>query len=165
MIKTNVEIISELVKKGAVRVDDLKIKNVTVTVFESYTRLGVRIDREVDGYVADAKTGEMTKGKTDLIFLSTYAVGAVMRENDELATIVDHCNLNPQSYKLLLQGAKMSILQQSVKKDDEYVNPFSSKTDSTKMPHDTIIDHCIVLDLATSAHKWVEKIQDKMLGL
>lgn len=160
----NAEIISELVKNGAIRVNNLKVANVTVTPFESYVRLGVRIDSEVDGYVAD-ENGVMSLGKTDLIFLSTFAVASVMREDDDLATIVDHIVTNPSAFKLLMQGAKLDIVQQKVAKDDEYINPFASVKTPVKMPHDTIINHIAAIHLAPSAQKWVEKIQDKMLGL
>lgn len=160
----NVEIISELVKNGAVRVNNLKVTNVTVTPFESYVRLGIRIDSEVDGYVAD-ENGVMSLGKTDLIFLSTFAVSSVMRDDDELATIVDHIIANPNAFKLIMQGAKIDIIQQKVAKDDEYINPFASVKTPTKMPNNTVINHIAAIILAPSAKKWVEKIQNSMLGI
>lgn len=158
-------IVSEMLKNGASRVNDLRVSNVTVTPMESYVRLGVRVDKPVPGYVADATTGEMVKGETDLIFVSTFAICSVLRNDDNTATIVDHLIANPNGLKLILQGAKIDIIQQEVKKDDEYHNPFSNSNDTTKMTHDCIITNVINVKLSAGADKWIDKIKDAMLGL
>lgn len=158
-------VVSEMLRNGANRINDLRVSNVTVTPMESYVRLSIKVDKPVPGYVADTTTGEMVKGEKDLIFVSTFAICSVLRNDDNTATIVDHLISNPNGLKLILQGAKIDIIQQEIKKDDEYHNPFSSSNDTTKMTHDCIITDVINVKLSASADKWIDKIKDAMLGI
>lgn len=45
------EVIAKLLKNGGVQGKDLKVKNVTVTNCENYTRLGITLDKEVKGMI------------------------------------------------------------------------------------------------------------------
>lgn len=158
-------VVSEMLKNGANRINGLKVKNVTVTPMENYVRLGIRVDKPVPGFVADEKTGEMIKGETDLIFVSSFAICSTMRSDDNIAPIVDHLVANPNGLKLILQGGTIDIIQEDVKKDDEYHNPFSSSNDTTKITHDCIITNVINVKLSAGADKWIDKIKDVMLGI
>ena len=110
------EIINELLKNGAKEVKGLKVRTVTVSVMDNYTRLGLTIDREVDGYVLgeDGKTFE--RGTTKVIFVSLFAVASVLKENPDVAFAANHLVEHPNAMNVILSGADINIIQEEVAK-------------------------------------------------
>lgn len=158
------EIINELIKNGAKKVSGLKVKNVTVTVMDSYTRLGITLDRPVEGYVAK-EDGTFEKGEVNVIFISTFAVASVLKDNDDAAFAANHLVEHPEAMNIILSRATIDILQEPVSAGQEYKNPWSSSTtESTVFEHDTIINHMIDIKLSDFAVKKLDVLADKMLG-
>lgn len=148
------------------KLKNVGIKSVTVTKMDNYVRLGLKLDTEIDGFVAK-EDGTYDKGKTDIIFISTYSVGAVLRDNDEASFAVGHMNENPSAYVVILTGAKIDILQEYVHDGDVYVNPFASDTSTEGLvptDHDMIINHIIEVKLTDRGKALLDRIADKMLG-
>lgn len=158
------EIINGLLSNGAKKVDNLKVKNVTVTVLENYTRLGLTLDKEVDGYVAQPD-GTYKKDKTNVIFVSAFAVSSVLKDKDEVAFAANHLVEHPEAMNIILSRATITILQEPVASGTEYRNPWSSNTDNASVfDHDTIINHMIDVNLSEFAIKKLDTLADKMLG-
>ena len=158
------EIINELIKAGAKEVKGLKIKNVTVTVLENYTRLGLTLDKPVEGYVAK-EDGTFEKGETNVIFVSAFAVSSVLKDSDEAAFAANHLVEHPEAMNVLLSRATIDIIQEPVESGQEYRNPWSTNADNaTVFDHDTIINHLISIKLSDFGARKLDTLADKMLG-
>lgn len=158
------EIINGLLKNGAKEVKNLKIKNVTVTILENYTRLGLTLDKPVEGYVANTE-GTYDKGETNVIFVSAFAIASVLKDNDDTAFAANHLVEHPEAMNVLLSRATIDIIQEPVASGQEYRNPWSSNEDnSTVFDHDTIINHLTNIKLSDFGMKKLDTLADKMLG-
>ena len=158
------EIIAQLIKNGAKRITDVKIKNVTVTPMEEYTRLSFTLDKEVDGFRAN-EDGTYEPAKTKIIFVSAYSIGAILKEDDDAAFAANHLIKHPDALAMILSRATISIVQESVEEGVEYKNPFASDTaNTTVFDHNTIINHVTDIKLSDFGIKRLERLADMMLG-
>lgn len=157
------EIINSLLQNGAKQVKGLKIKNVTVTILENYTRLGLTLDKAVEGYVAK-EDGTYEKGETNVIFVSAFAVASVLKDNDDAAFAANHLVEHPEAMNVILSRATIDIIQEPVSSGQEYHNPWSSNGDATVFEHDTIINHLTNITLSDFGAKKLDTLADKMLG-
>ena len=158
------EIINNLLRNGANEVKGLKVKNVTVNVLETYTRLGLTLDKPVKGYVAK-EDGTFEPGETNVIFISSFAVASILKDNDECAFAANHLVEHPEALNVILSRAKIDIIQEPVTAGTEYKNPWSSNQDNaTVFDHDTIINHLTSIELSEFSLKKLDKLADMMLG-
>lgn len=158
------EIVAELIKNGATQVKGVTVKNVTVKVMDGYTRLGITLDKEVKGYRQN-EAGEYEEATTKVIFVSSYSVAALLKENDDAAFAANHLVSHPDAMAMILSRAKLDIVQQSVEAGSDYKNPFASETsDSTVFDHNTIINHVVGIELSDFGKKRLDKLADMMLG-
>jgi len=158
------EIINGLLKNGAKAVNGLKVKNVTVTVLENYTRLGLTLDKPVEGYVAK-EDGTFEKGETNVIFVSAFAVASVLKDNDDCAFAANHLVEHPEAMNVILSRAQIDIIQEPVTAGQEYRNPWSNNSDNaTVFDHDTIINHLTGIKLSDFSIRKLDTLADKMLG-
>ena len=157
------EIIAQLIKKGAKEVKNVTIKNVTVTPMNEYVRLGLTLDKEVDGYKAD-EDGTYTPSKVKVIFVSAFTIAALLKEDDNAAFAANHLLKHPDALGMILSRATITVIQQPVKAGEEYKNPFKDNADSTTFDHDTIINHITDIKLSDFGMKRLDKLADMMLG-
>lgn len=158
------EIINNLIKNGAKEVKNLKVKNVTISILENYTRLGLTLDKPVEGYVAN-EDGTYDKGETNVIFVSAFAIASVLKDSDDTAFAANHLVENPQAMQVLLSRATIDIIQEPVESGQEYRNPWSTNEDNaTVFDHDTIINHLTSIKLSEFGMKKLDVLADKMLG-
>lgn len=161
---TNKEIVASLIKNGAKEEKNVTIKNVTVTVMDAYTRLGLTLDKEVKGY-RQQEDGTYEEGTTRVIFVSAYSIGALLKEDDDAAFAANHLMKHPDALGMIMSRAKIDVVQQKVTAGEEYRNPFASEdTDTTVFDHDTIINHVVGINLSDFGKKRLEKLADMMLG-
>lgn len=159
------EVIAELLKNGGVQVKDLKVKNVTVTNCENYTRLGITLDKEVKGMVTKDNGVTYEEGETKVIFVSLYSVTSLLKDDDDVAFAVNHLVSHPDSMSVVLSRATISIIQESVKEGEEYRNPWSENAEVTVFTHNTIINHIIDIKLSDFAIGRMDRLADKLLGI
>ena len=157
------EIINNLLKNGSKEVKNLKIKNVTVTILENYTRLGLTLDKSVEGYVAK-EDGTFEKGETNVIFISAFAIASVLKDSDDTAFAANHLVEHPEAMNVLLSRATIDIIQEPVVAGTEYRNPWSTNSDATVFDHDTIINHLTNIKLSDFGMKKLDRLADAMLG-
>lgn len=158
-------VVAELIKNGATMVKDIKIKNVTVTEEEEYCRLGLTINKEVDGYRANVETGSYEPSKTNIVFTSTYAMGAVLKDNDDAAFAANELIDNPKGFQVILSRANITIVQEPVTAGQVYKNPFSSNDSEGRVfDHDTIINHIVDIKLSDFGIKYLDNLAMRMLG-
>ena len=159
----NEEIIAQLVKNGAKEVKNVTVKNVTVTPMNEYVRLGLTLDKEVDGYKAE-EDGTYTPSKVKVIFVSAFTIAALLKEDDNAAFAANHLLKHPDALAMIMSRAQINILQQSVKAGEEYKNPFSDNADVTAFDHDVIINHITNIKLSDFGIKRLDRLADMMLG-
>lgn len=159
----NEEIIAQLIKEGAKEVKNVTVKNVTVTPMNEYVRLGLTLDKEVDGYKAE-DDGTYTLSKVKVIFVSAFTIAALLKEDDDAAFAANHLLKHPDALAMIMSRAQINILQQYVKEGEEYKNPWSDNADSTTFDHDTIINHIIGIKLSDFGVKRLDRLADMMLG-
>lgn len=158
------EIINGLLKNGAKSINGLKVKNVTVTILENYTRLGLTLDKPVEGYIAK-EDGTFEKGETNTIFVSAFAVSSVLKDNDDCAFAANHLVEHPEAMNVILSRAQIDIIQEPVTAGQEYRNPWSNNSDNaTVFDHDTIINHLTGIKLSDFSIRKLDTLADKMLG-
>ena len=159
----NEEIIAQLVKNGAKEVKNVTVKNVTVTPMNEYVRLGLTLDKEVDGYKAE-EDGTYTPSKVKVIFVSAFTIAALLKEDDNAAFAANHLLKHPDALAMIMSRAQINILQQSVKAGEEYKNPFNDNADVTAFDHDVIINHITNIKLSDFGIKRLDRLADMMLG-
>ena len=157
------EIIASMIKNGAKEVKNVTIKNVTVTPQDEYIRLGLTIDKEVDGYRAK-EDGTYEPAKTKVIFVSAFTVAALLKESDDAAFAANHLLKHPDAMGMILSRATINLVQQPVEAGTEYKNPFSENAETTVFDHDTIINHVVDIKLSEFGVKRLERLADMMLG-
>lgn len=158
------EAVASLRKAGAKEYKDVRVMNVTVTEKDSWTRIALTLDKEVDGFVSD-DNGDYTKGTTRVVFLSLYSVAAVLKNNDDTLAIGSYVVNHPTALQILLSGAKIDILQQEVAANATYLNHFTGEEVEHQSDHDSIFTHIVAIALSDKGSRAVEKIEDKLLGL
>ena len=158
-----IETIAQLVKNGAKEVKNVTVKNVTVTPINVYVRLGLTLDKEVDGYKAE-DDGTYTPSKVKVIFVSAFTIAELLKEDDNAAFAANHLLKHPDALAMILSRAQINILQQPVKAGEEYKNPFNDNADATAFDHDVIINHITEIKLSDFGMKRLDKLADMMLG-
>lgn len=158
------DVIAQLLKEGAKQVKDVTIKNVTVTPQEEYVRLGLTLDKEVDGYTAD-EAGNYTLGKVKVIFVSAFTIASLLKDDENAAFAANHLLKHPDALAMILSRAKINIVQETIVAGTDYHNPFASESSATKVfDHDAIVNHVASLTLGEFGLKRLERLADLMMG-
>lgn len=156
------KVIDTLLKAGAKRINGLKVRNVTISHEESYTRIGLSTDTEIDGFLSD-DNGVYTPGKTTLVFVSSYSIASQFKDNDDTAFAANHIVEHPEALQVLLSRATFDVIQEKVKAGDSWKNPWSDSGDERTYDHDTIINHVVNIRLSSMGNKMLEALAMKLL--
>nr|DAW71243.1 MAG TPA: hypothetical protein [Crassvirales sp.] len=140
------------------------VKNVNITTFENYVRLGLTLDKSIKGYVAQ-EDGTYKLDETKVVFISLYSVTAIMKQKDDISFVANHLLANPQAAQVLFSNAKIDLVQQPVKAGESYVNPFSESANEVVFDHDTIINHLVDFSLTDRATALVDKLALSLMGI
>ena len=162
MEKKNV--VEQLLKQGSQLVKNLTVKNVTVTPKENYIRLCLTLDKPVKGYVSD-DDGNYTLGETKFIYVSLFSVAAVLRDNDDASFAVNNIIKKPSFVEVLLNGARVDIIQQPVKAGEEYINPWSENGTAQVFDHDTLINNVVNIKFTQRSIGLLGNLAASMLGI
>ena len=158
------EAVATLLKGSAKRIDNLVVNNVNVTPCESYVRVSLTLDKPVAGYV-QGESGDYERGETNVIYVSLFSIAAMLKEDDEMAFVVNEIINSPQSLQVLLSRAKVSIVQEDVVAGQVRTNPFTGKDDEIVPDHDAIYNHIVNVELGKIGRVGLEKMLNKMLGI
>lgn len=158
------EAVASLRKSGAKSEKDLIVNNVTVTEKDSWTRVALTLNRDVQGPVSDDE-GNWSMGTTNVVFMSLYSIAGVLKNTDDTRAIASYVVNHPTSLQIILSGAKIEILQQEVKANATYINAFTGEETEHESDHDSIFNHIVSLSLSDKGQRGIEKIEDKLLGL
>lgn len=148
------DIIRELIASGnAKRLNNLTVKNVVATEFDTHALLTFVVKEFVIGDTRDANEVDafgqpvVKLGKTHNVQTSSYAVAGVMKDSAKLAIFATDVVDTPQIANMLFAGAKIDVVMQFVAAGEEYVNPFASNPEPVTFERDKVIHHIVALNL------------------
>ena len=166
------DIIRNLIADGATRINKLKIKNVNYDQDyedKNYIRVSITLDKKVPGYVpvvdAHGNTTGYEYGLTNIIYTSTFALAAVLKENEDFSWLANHIVDKPKALTLIFNGATIDILQRQIAKGNPVVNPFSTQTNK-EWPiydHDMIANDVINITLGKTGEKMAMTLASNIL--
>lgn len=139
------------------------VKNVNYELKDTYTRVSFTLRNEVPGSRFNSETGEWVKGMTNVIYGTTYSVGAVLKENDELAWLGNIVVTRPETMNLLFSAAEIEIIQQEIAANEIYKNPFSRDGEPVSHDYDWTVNHIVSIKLSPVGRKVYDKLMDKIL--
>lgn len=164
-IKTNKQVVAELLAKGCNKIAGIRVRSSIVTPKDNYVMVSLSLERGIPGYVSDDE-GVFTKGETATVFASSYSIASVLKDNDETAWAANQLIQNPKGLEVILAGAKIDLVQEEVAADEIYKNPFSnSKDDGTNLGHDTIINHIVKIEICQKAKQMLNMLAMNMMGI
>lgn len=147
------KVISELVNNGANNVvKDVTIRNINTTEMTNYARVAITLDKPVKGFVTNPNFGktpgkdvnvtdEYVIGMVNVIFVSNFSLIATLREIPDVAFAGNALLESPKRIGVILSGATINIVQESVAEGQEYRNPFSDNGTPTVVKHDSFYNH------------------------
>ena len=148
------DIIRELIASGnAKRLNNLTVKNVVATEFDTHALLTFVVKEFVIGDTRDANEVDafgqpvVKLGKTHNVQTSSYAVAGVMKDSAKLAIFATDVVDTPQVANMLFAGAKIDVVMQFVAAGEEYVNSFASNPEPVTFERDKMIHHIVALNL------------------
>ena len=156
--------VASLRKTGAKSEADLIVKNVTIADRGNWTRVVLTLNRDVQGPVSD-DNGDWSMGMTNVVFMSLYSIAGILKNTDDTIAIASYIVNHPTSLQIILSGAKIEILQQTVKAHDTYINAFTGEEVEHDSDHDSIFNHLVSVEFTDKGHRAIEKIEDKLLGI
>ena len=164
-IKTNKQVVAELLAKGCNKIAGIRVRSTIVTPKDNYVMVSLSLERGIPGYVSDGE-GVFTKGETATVFASSYSIASVLKDNDETAWAANQLIQNPKGLEVILAGAKIDLVQEEVAADEIYKNPFSSSdVDGQSLGHDTIINHIVKIEICQKAKQMLNMLAMNMMGI
>lgn len=164
-IKTNKQVVAELLAKGCNKIAGIRVRSSIVTPKDNYVMVSLSLERGIPGYVSDGE-GVFTKGETATVFASSYSIASVLKDNDETAWVANQLIQNPKGLEVILAGAKVDLVQEKVAADEIYKNPFSSSdVDGQSLGHDTIINHVVKIEICQKAKQMLNMLAMNMMGI
>lgn len=164
-IKTNKQVVAELLAKGCNKIAGIRVRSSIVTPKDNYVMVSLSLERGIPGYVSDDE-GVFTKGETATVFASSYSIASVLKDNDETAWAANQLVQNPKGLEVILAGAKVDLVQEEVSADEIYKNPFSSSdVDGQSLGHDTIINHIVKIEICQKAKQMLNMLAMNMMGI
>ena len=151
-------------RKSGAKSETVTICNVTITDCKSWTRVTLTLNREIDGAVCD-QDGNWSIGKTRVVFLSLYSILSTLKNTNETLAITGHIASNPTALIIILNGAKVELLQQYVKANETYINAFTGEETEYESDHDSLFNHLVDIEFSCKGRIAIEKIEDHLLGL
>lgn len=164
-IKTNKQVVAELLARGCNKIAGLRVRSSIVTPKDSYVMVSLSLERGIPGYVSDAD-GVFAKGETATVFASSYSIASVLKDSDETAWAANQLIQNPKGLEVILAGSKIDIVQEEVAADEIYKNPFaSSDSEGAALGHDTIINHIVKIEICPKAKQMLNMLAMNMMGI
>lgn len=166
--RTVAQIISAIMSTGnATRYKACLVKSCKVEEEDNYTRVSITLGNEVIGFLQDA-SGNYLPAQVTTIFTSGFALAASLKNNEEISWLGNIINENPAAIKVLLPGSKIDVIRQLVKAGEEYVNPFTKKSDEDIVPtvfdHDTYVTHIVGIELGKNGSRFADMLAMKVMG-
>lgn len=163
-VKTNIngrdmtvaDIRKSLIKQGCNEIKDILVKNVNFKDMGDHVRLTFTLNQTIPAFITtEDDNGDSIRvlDKSNILFTSTYAIGGMLKDNAIAAHAANDLVSNPTAMCTILSYGRVDILQQRVKANEPYVNPFSTKKDIAPEVYDEdkLINHIVNVELSDRA--------------
>lgn len=159
------QVIRKMLANGGKRINGVRVKNVNFTDKDNYTMVSFTLDRPIRGNVMQ-EDGSYKEGITNVIFTSLYAIAGTLKEDEELGWLANALLETPKALNLIFNGATIDIVQEAVKAQTPYNNPFSSNPNPTPQvfDNDTFINHVVHFKLGKTGQTMSQTLAVKMMG-
>lgn len=158
------EVVDKLLKDKTNRVyRGLMIKNVIKReTDDDYARVTLVVNSSIPGYIPQ-DDGSYKRGLVSNIYTTSYAVAAVLKQDEDTAMMGNYVVEHPEIIPIILSGATINVIQTDVKADTEYFNPFTTKEDVEPYvsDHDFIVNNIYSLKLGKMGLRYIDKLLDK----
>ena len=161
------DVIKNLMASGKCqRFNGVVVKNVKIEEGEQYIRVTLVTKQPIPGMISDDNGQSYHLGESNNVFTSTFALSGTMKEDEELSWMANSVNDHPNVLNLILNGSKVDIITHSVGKDEQYVNPFTTKVnpDPIIFEHDVVLRYIVGIHLGKTGEKMAERLADKLMG-
>lgn len=89
-------------------------------------------------YADSLELDEYVVGKNNTIFLSNFDFINMLRQDPELKFLIDAVQADETIFKGILNYAKINVICEKVYHDEEYRSPFSTSSETTTVPNDSV---------------------------
>lgn len=171
MRKEIVEIVKALTKeenvstvKGAT-VINTHVGKTTVTATGSYTDLVLTLDKDMPAFVADEETGEFVLSTNNVLFTSDIALNALLRRMPEFKFLIKLLKAMPEIWDDVLADAKVDVISEEVKQNEQYTNPFSDKGVTSVVKHNSVYSNPYSLTFGPVSIKNIKRYRKMQMEL
>ena len=155
------KVVSTLLRKGAVRVDNIVVKSAYVSEDGSWVVL--TLNQNIPMYVQkvdDDGVVTFEKGEGNRLFVSTISVNAVLGNNPMVANLRSLIMSNDENIKDLFSYATIDIIAENVNEGDDYINPFSDSTEGRTIEHSSIYHHLISIEVGDNGEELLDTLKE-----
>lgn len=155
------KVVSTLLRKGAVRVDNIVVKSAYVS--EDGTWVVLTLNQNIPMYVQkvdDDGVVTFEKGEGNRLFVSTISVNAVLGNNPMVANLRSLIMSNDENVKDLFSYATIDIIAENVNEGDDYINPFSDSTEGRTIEHSSIYHHLINIEVGDNGEELLDTLKE-----
>ena len=159
------EIIKNLLNKGAVQVKGLKVESVNVDVKDTYTNIGIKLNKPIKGFLTDDGGVTFEEKDTNMLYISAYQLSGILKAMPEVAFLGQHVIKVPTSPSVLLPGATINIIQEKIEAGTPYINPFTTvdNPEPTEFEHDLYINYITDIKFGESGNECAKDVRKFML--
>ena len=161
------QVIKDLLATGACRkFNDVRIKNITCTEQDNYTRVSFTLADKIPARISKDEGLTFEDGERNVLFSSTFALAGLLKETEDYAWMANKLVEKPEAINVILSGGSIDILQQRVAEGEKYHNPFTTKeeVEDTVFEHDTIVNYIVGVKLGKTGQKYADILAVKMMG-
>lgn len=152
--------ITQLLKNGAKLYRDVIIKHAKVHHRDTYDSICLTLNQDLIGTIIECDEENEQRwvlGETNKIWILKDKVDEYIMSEKETKDIASYIIDDDETLETYLCFATADILQESVKKNSKYIDPFKKNAYSYVVKHDSIFNHIINLKPGNNG---VEVIQD-----
>lgn len=163
------EIVAKIVKNGGKEFKGIKVLSVNITpseTVEGLFRISLNTSKQLP-FLQTLDDGTQKDTKSNIIISSNYAIIGILRNDEFAAPVIGELQINPKALEVILANATIDVVQEEVEPNKDYVNPFTTRDDSTptQFEHKVRINHIVSIALSESAKVKLDRLSDKVLGL
>ena len=144
VIKTQEQIVKDLIKNGAKFHKGLTVKNVNFEIMPDHTRFALTLNEYVPAYLT--VNDERTLDISNVIFVSAYQLIAILKNDETTARISNKLLAKPELLANIMNYAKIDIVQEHISANTEYISPFTTQL----APEAKVYDHDIIINNVTN---------------
>ena len=126
-----------------------------------YYPVTITLKEGIDAYLVN--DNQYALSKSPLIFTNLDVLASILRENDDVAYLVNSLVRNPSTIEMLLTGATLDVIQQDIPAGKKFYNPYSTRAKEYVCEHNLMNNNICDIKMNARGMKLIGKLEDKML--